>query len=388
MARCRRLAIALVLLVGQLVAFLPDASAQSAQMVATWTPRTLDATKLNGNGCAAGTACTVARGATYTAQVQFTVDHATEPLLIGVDPGGLDVQATDAATGADFTRALAANQVETINLQITIPDATGRRDRSFYIGHVTLQGGAGRVPGSLTISLNVPTPRISWTRQTDPSTGDKAPITTIIGSGAVVNRNITLRSNIDVADFSIAPNTDRAQLANVPADLAANADSTISFSYTAPIVNRRTNTDVILRPVAGGVQALEKALRIRIVVLPAEVQWSPPTLRQSLLVQDQRFVPATVRVTSNYDVPGVTFRTADIGLTPIVAPVQPVDLKAGVPQEVTLRLCPGYAPTTYFLGIVAYQGNKPLNKRLQIRMKVEDNGSGLPINNGKDPCAQ
>ena len=388
MGRCRRLAIALVLLVGQLVAFLPDASAQSAQMVATWTPRTLDATKLDGNGCVAGTTCTLARGATYTARVQFTVDQATEPLLISVDPGGLDVQVTDASTGADFTRALVPNQIETINLQITIPDATGRRDRNFYIGHVVLLGGAGRVPGSLTISLNVPTPRISWTKQTDPSTGDRAPITTVVGSGAVVNRNITLRSNIDVADFSIAPNTDRAKLANVPADLGANADNTISFSYTAPIVNRRTNTDVILRPVSGGVQALEKALRIRIVVLPAEVQWSPPTLRQSLLVQDQRFIPATVKVTSNYDVPGVTFRTADIGLTPIVAPLQPIDLKAGVPQEVNLRLCPGYAPTTYFLGIVAYQGNKPLNKRLQIRMKVEDNGSGLPINNGRDPCAQ
>ena|SRR5579884_3227927 len=386
--RSWRLGLALLMALAQLLAFLPEASAQTAHLSATWTPRTIDSSKLNGNGCTSGNSCTATRGDTYTAQAQFALDQGSESLVIQVDPGGLDLQATDASTGADYTSQLSAGQVETVDLQITIPDATGRNDRNFYIGHVSLLGGGGRVTGSLTISITVPTPSVTWTGQTDPSTGKKPPITTIIGSGATITRDISFKSNLDIADFSIGSNTNRATLSGVPSTLQGGADNNITLSYTAPTVNRKTVTDVTLRPVAGGVQALEKTLRIRIIVLPAEVTWSPPTLRDSLVVQEQIAKPATVYVTSNYDVSGVRFRTADLGLTPIVSPLDPVDLKAGVPQPVQLRLCPGYAPTTYFLGIVAYQGNKPLNKRLQIRMKVEDNGTGLPLAGSTDPCAQ
>ena len=62
---------------------------------------------------------------------------------------------------------------------------------------------------------------------------------------------------------------------------------------------------------------------------------------------------------------------------------------AGVPVQIKVRLCPGYAPTTYFLGLTAYQGSKPLNQRLQIKMQVDGDAAKIkPLPEGaKDPCA-
>src|SRR5438067_6943438 len=90
MRRPRQLALALVLVLAQLLAFLPDASADSTSLNAAWTPRTVDTSALNGNGCSSSTgSCAIARGMTYTAQAKFTLDQATDPLLVQVDPGGL-----------------------------------------------------------------------------------------------------------------------------------------------------------------------------------------------------------------------------------------------------------------------------------------------------------
>jgi hypothetical protein len=385
-----RFALVLSLMLGQLFALVPTTSAASDRISASWTPNVVDSASLAGT-CPtpqnATAACQINRGATYTASASFTVDKDSDALLIDVDGGGLEIEAVARSTGADYTNALAAGGSETIDLTVMIPEVTGRRDRSFYIGRVMLSGGSGRVIGGLTVSVNVPVSRVSWTKQTDPATGERPPITTIVGSGATVTRNLTLVSNTDVTDFGVSTNTDRVALSGVPNALANGDPEEIRMTYTAPTVNRRTTHEVILRPLVGGVQALERALRVKIVILPAEVTWSPPQVRDTLVVQNQTFKPRTIFVTSNYDVGGVRFRTADLGLTPIVSPLGPVDLKAGVPYPVQIRMCPGYAPTTYFLGITAYQGSKPLNKRVQIRMKVEDNGTGLPAPGSSDPCA-
>jgi hypothetical protein len=211
-----------------------------------------------------------------------------------------------------------------------------------------------------------------------------------LGSGAYFTRDISFSSNLDVSDFTLTTNTDRAALAGVPGSLTAGTTQHIAMGYTAPIVSRRTAMDIRLSPgisLGTGTQALERVLRIKVIVLPAIVSWSPPEIHGTLLVQKQVPAVQTVFVTSNYDVANVRLRTADIGLTPILSPVNAVDLKAGVPQPVQVRMCPGYAPTTYFLGISAYQGNQPLTKRLRIRLKVEDDGTGLPPPGGSDPCA-
>lgn len=380
----------LVLLGAELFALAPIASAERDRVSATWSPTVIDSAALAGT-CPtpqnAEAACQINRGATYRASARFTLDKAVDSLLIDVEGGGLELEALSRTTGSDFTNPLNAGQAETIDVTVTIPEVMGRRDRNFYIGRVVLSHSSGRVIGTLTISVSLPVGRVSWTRQIDPTTGERPPITTTVGSGGSLTRNLTFMSNIDVSDFGISTNTDLVTLSGVPDALEAGQSEEIVMRYTAPTVNRRTSHEVVLRPLVGGVQALERALRVRIVILPALVSWSPPTVRQSLFIQDQRPTERSVFVTSNYDVGGVRFRTADLGLTPIVSPLGPVDLRAGVPQEVRIRMCPGYAPTTYFLGVTAYQGSKPLNKRLQIRMRAEDNGTGLPQPGSADPCA-
>jgi hypothetical protein len=124
-------------------------------------------------------------------------------------------------------------------------------------------------------------------------------------------------------------------------------------------------------------------------VLPATVTWGPPQVRATLNAEEQKPQERTLTITSNYDIPSVQFKTQDVGLTPILSPTGPVNLKAGVPQQIKVRLCPGYAPTTYFLGLTAYQGSKPLNQRLQIRMTVEGDAANIrPLPEGsQDPCA-
>lgn len=388
--RATRALLVLVVVLGQLFAMLPDASAAPTRISAKWTPTVIDSAALAGvcpTQQNAQAACQVSRGVTYKATAQFTLDQDSDSALIDVDDGGLDLQAVSHATGADYTPALKAGQTTQIDLTITVPDVSSRKDRTFYIGKVKLSSGGGLIIGSLTVSVTLPTPKIAWTKQNDPKTGDRAPITTIVGSGATVTRDLGFVSNVDVTDFGININTNNVTIGNVPASLAANQKQDLSFTYTAPTVTRRTTQDVVLRPIVGGVQALEKALRIRIVILPAEVSWSPPQVRETLTVQQQIATPRRIYLTSNYDVAGVHFKTADVGISPIVSPQGAVDLKAGVPQAVDILMCPGYAPTTYFIGITAYQGSKPLNKRLPIRMKVQDNGEGLPQPGGADPCA-
>jgi hypothetical protein len=384
-----RVSLALLVVLGQLFAMLPDASAASTRITAKWTPTVVDSAALAGvcpTPQNATAACQINRGATYKASAQFALDQDSDSVLIDVDDGGLGLTAISRATGADYTPVLKAGQTTTIDLTVTIPDVSSRRDRTFYLGKVKLSTGGGTVAGSLTVSVNLPSSRIAWTKQNDPKTGDRAPITTIVGSGTTVKRDLGFVSNVDVTDFGINVNTNLVTLGSVPGTLAAGQQEDVSFTYTAPTVTRRTTQDVVLRPIIGGVQALEKALRIRIVILPAEVSWSPPQIRETLTVQQQKATPRRIFLTSNYDVAGVRFKTADLGLSPVVSPLSPVNLKAGVPQPVDILMCPGYAPTTYFIGITAYQGSKPLNKRLPIRMKVQDNGEGLPKPGGADPC--
>lgn len=382
--------LAMLLVLGQLFALLPEASAATSRIAAKWTPMVVDSATLAGicpTPQNAKAPCQINRGATYRTSAQVAFDQDTDSALIDVDGGGLDLRAVSQSTGADYLPNLRAGQSTTVDLTITVPDVTSRRDRNFYIGRVVLSSGGGRIVGGLTVSVSVPTPKVSWTRQVDPTTSERPPITTVLGSGGTIVRDLSFVSNVDVTDFGINTNTNLVSLGGVPNALNAGQQESIRLTYNAPTVTRRTTHEVVLRPIVGGVQALERALRIRIVILPAEVSWSPPTIRQTLTVQQQKPTPRFVFVTSNYDVAGVRFKTADVGISPIISPTGPVNLKAGVPQRVDLWLCPGYAPTTYFIGVVAYQGSKPLNKRLPIRMKVQDNGEGLPAPGGADPCA-
>lgn len=370
----------------------PAAAADSAApLLATWSPRTLTPRDLAGV-CPTDkdpqTPCTMQRGVTYQTSVSVQLNEATQPLTLSVDARGIEVTAVSRATGADFTRQLAANQSEQIDVTVTIPESNPRTDRGFYLGKVTLQGGASPVSGSLVISVSVPKPRVSWGRLMDPTTKDVAPIQTVVGAGAVFQRTVTYSSTMDIADFAIRSTSDRVKVSAQPDTLSGGTTQTATLTFSAPIVNRRTRMTVTLYP-AQGLQPVATPLNIRVLVLPAQVTWGPPQIRATLNAEEQKIVEKTLTVVSNFDVPGVSFRTQDIGLTPVLSPLDPVDLKAGVPQQVKVRLCPGYAPTTYFLGITAYQGSKPLNTRLQIKLTVEGDAANIkPLPDGaQDPCA-
>lgn len=382
-----RALLALLLVLGQVLALTPMAEAQALEerVTATWTPKSIGNRELAGT-CGEG-ACPIQRGVTYQTSVRFNVDKAVQPLVISTSPGGLDIVATSAATGSDFTPSIPAGGGETINLSITILEATVRNERRFFLARVIL-GGSANVSGSLLISVTVPSARVAWGRLQDPETGAPAPLQTIVGAGQVFQRTITFTPSLDIQDFGVKANTDRVAITGVTASGQAGVTQTLNLRFTAPIVNRRTRMDVVITPVTG-ITPLVSSVRMRVLVLPAEIRWGPPQLRATLNAEDQRFVERTLTITSNYDIPGVQFRTQDVGLVPILEPLGTVDLRAGRPQTVRVRMCPGYAPTTYFLGITAYQASKPLNQRLQIKMEVGGDAANIPVPQAgiNDPCA-
>jgi hypothetical protein len=390
-----RLWLAVLVALAQAVALVPSVDAQAVQSrraTATWLPKSISTKDLTGTCPVANSPdapCAIVRGLTYLTSVTFSVNQPVESMILQPVGNGLEIVATSRATGGDFTRQLAANQTETIDLSVTVPEATARTDRNFYIGKLTLVGGDASVAGSLPISITVPRPRLSWGRLLlDDGTGDVAPIQTIVGSGASFTRRVTISSSLDMEDFAIRSTSDRVTVEGAPSTLSAGQPQSLLVTFDAPIVARRTKVDVNLIPVSG-ITALPGSLRMRVTILPATVSWGPPQLRATLNAEEQRPLERTLTITSNYDIPNVQFKTLDIGLTPILSPLDPVNLRAGVPQQVRVRLCPGYAPTTYFLGLTAYQGSKPLNQRLQIRMTVEGDAAKIrPLPEGaQDPCA-
>lgn len=377
------------LLVGQAAYWAPPAAAEAQPRVVTiWNPGKVTGQTIAGT-CPTATdpnaTCPLERGVTYLTSVQLSFATATESQLINVQGNGLDIQAVSATTNQAYTPPLAAGQSDTINLRITIPEADGHNDRSFYLGRIYLIG-SQPVVGQLLVSLVVPRLRLTWGRVLD-ETGERAPIETVIGSGSIVRRTVTVTSSLNASDLQVRANTDRMTIENVASVASAGVAQNATLTFDAPTVNRRTRFDVVLHA-RNGLELLEASLRIRFVVLPVEVRWNPPQIREALSVQTQQFREVTVTLTSNYDISGIRFRTADLGLTPILSPLTTVDLRANVPQPVRLRLCPGYAPTTYFVGITAYQGAKPLNRRLPINMLVADDGTGIPTVPPVDPCTQ
>jgi hypothetical protein len=369
-----RRGLALVLALAQLLVLVPTAGAQETpRLEVTFNPGRV--TTQTVGGCQPNTACPLQRGVTYTVRVGFAVNIPAEPMAIEVDGGGLEIVAS--GSQGEMTRPLPAGGSDRIRLDITVPEATGRRDRTFYFGRVRLKGGQGAFV--LPISVTVPAPRITWGPLTDPASDERAPGVVEVGSGQSFTRRVTVSSNVDAEDFEIRSRSDRVTITGAPATLPAGQDREITIRYDAPIVNRRTRAELEINPTSG-FQALQHTLRLRLVVLPVQITWSPPFVRKTLSIQDRRAVPVTVTATSNYDLPDVRFKTADLGLTPLTSPSGPVGLQAGRPQPVTFLICPGYAPTQYFLGITAYQGDKPLNRRLQVRSTVVD-----PDDLGLDP---
>jgi hypothetical protein len=390
-----RVWLALLLALAQLTVLVPTADAQEAgpqRVLATWTPKTLGSKEIAAASCPAAPdeAAVIVRGVVYETCVTVQVDRPVQPLIIQAVGNGLEITATSRATGGDFTRALVPGQLETIDISIVVPEASPRNTRNFYLGKVMLVGGEASVSGALTVSVTVPKPRISWGRiQLNDGSGDAAPLQTFVGSGATFTRRVSLTSTLDVEDFAVRSNSDRITVAGVPSSLPGGVPQSVLLTFRAPVVNRQTRIDVNLMPVSG-LTPLNGTMRMRVIVQPAIVSWGPPQVRATLNAEEQTPLEKTLTITSNYDIPNVQFRTQDVGLTPILSPIEPVNLRAGVPQQVRMRLCPGYAPTTYFLGLTAYQGSKPLNRRLQIKMTVEGDAAKIqPLPEGVlDPCAR
>jgi hypothetical protein len=368
---------AALLVLAQLLLLAPTASAQEVERLrVTFNPPRI--TSQTVGGCAPNTPCPLERGVTYTVNVRFDVNVAAESMVVEVEGGGLEIEPSIDATDP---RPAGGNQ--TFSLDITVPEAGGRSDRTFYFGRVRLFGEQGTF--ILPIAVSVPAPKITWGQLIDPATGNRASPIAQVGSGGTITRRVNINSNVDVEDFEIRTNApERVTLTGVPENLAAGRSVPVTVQYEAPIVNRRTRTDVVLSP-GSGMQALKNILRLRLVILPVQITWSPPFVRKTLVLQDRRAVPVTVTATSNYTVENVTFKTADLGLTPITSHSldEPITMRAGVPVNVSFLICPGYAPTQYFLGISAFQNTtKPLNKRLQIRSNVVD-----PVGDGVTPNA-
>jgi len=316
--------------------------------------------------------------------VTVTVNVDTEPMLLEIEsnPSSLQIDATSSAF--DATRALRAGESDTINLEITIPESRGSADRYFYVAKVRLLNTEGLV-GVLPISVEIPVPKVNFGNLIDPATGERAPVRTVVGSGGEIVREFTINSNVDLNEYEMRSNfSAQVRFENVPGIVPAREPRRIRMVFTAPMVNRTSRANLVFRP-TNGLEAISPLLRMRITILPIQIKWDLPLIRRSLVLQDQSAERVTVTMTSNYDVNDVQFGTIYQGLTPILSPLDPVNLRANVPQNVVINVCPGYARTQYFLGITAYQGSRPLNRRLQIRVLVNDDGSGeIPIN--APPC--
>jgi hypothetical protein len=367
---------AALLVLCQLVLLVPSAGAQEVERLrVTFNPPRVTSQVVG--GCAPNTPCPLERGVTYTVNVTFSANVAADSMVVEVEAGGLEIEPS-----IDATNPMAAGASQSFSLDVTVPEAGGRNDRTFYFGRIRLFGEQGTF--ILPVAVSVPAPKVTWGQLIDPATGEKASVISQVGSGSSIRRRTTVGSNVDIEDFQVRTNApDRITLTGVPDTLAAGQTTPITIDYEAPIVNRRTRTDVTLAPTSG-LQALRNTLRLRMVILPVQIAWSPPFVRKTLELQDRRAVPVTVTATSNYTVENVTFKTADLGLTPITSHQfdAPITMQAGVPVNVSFLICPGYAPTQYFLGINAFQnGTKPLNKRLQIRSNVVDpDGTGVTPN--------
>jgi hypothetical protein len=379
--RYARYLVPALLVLAQLLALVPTASAQDAveRLSVTFDPPRITSQIVG--GCAPNTPCPLQRGVTYTVNVAFDVNLDADAMVFDLEPGGLEIEPS-----GDTTDPVAAGGRGTFSLDITIPEAGGRQDRTFYLGRVRLFGEQGAF--ILPVSVSVPAPKVIWGQLLDPVTGEKAPSVAQVGSGSTLSRRVNVNTNADIEDFQIRTNQpDSITLTGVPDELPAGRNVPITIDYEAPIVNRRTRTEVLLSP-SSGLQALKNALRLRLVVLPVQITWSPPFIRRTLDLRSQKAALVTVNATSNYTVDNVTFKTSDLGLTPFAPSFdnEPRTMRAGVPVPVQIVICPGYAATQYFLGVTAFQNRtKPLNKRLQIRSNVID-----PTGEGPDdqapPC--
>src|SRR5262245_38664813 len=122
-----RLWLAVLVVLAQMVALVPTVDAQEvgrSRATATWLPRTIPARELAGVcplGDVPDAPCPIVRGVTYRTSVTFSVDRAVQPLVLEPIGNGLEIVATSRATGAEFTRRLAAHQSETIDLAVTVP---------------------------------------------------------------------------------------------------------------------------------------------------------------------------------------------------------------------------------------------------------------------------
>ena len=281
-ALCARIVALIAIALVPVFAIVTDASAQAAspRVVVNWTPRTVNGATLAGT-CPtereANAPCPIERGVTYRITVNLQVDSAVDGLLFSTQGGGMEISAVSATTNAEYTRPLAAGAIERVHLSVTIPDASGRNDRGFYLGRVTLSGPT-KVVGALTINVAVPSPKVSWGRPINSVTQKRADLVTYLGSGASVSQTLSISSNIDVPRFNVQTSADGASVFGIPGALNGGQDHQLTMEYQAPIVTRRTTTDVKLQPMSGLV-ALQKTMRIRIVVLPAEITWSPPNSR-------------------------------------------------------------------------------------------------------------
>jgi hypothetical protein len=370
-----------LLVLAQLIALVPTVSAQEAEtrLRVTFDPPRITSQVVG--GCEPNTACPIQRGVTYTVNVAFDVNVDADSMVFDLEPGGLEIEPS-----LDATDPVAAGGRGTFSLDITIPEAGGRKDRTFYFGRVRLFGEQGTF--ILPLSVSVPAAKITWGQLLDPVSGEKASSIAQVGSGGEVSRRVNINSSFDVEDFEIRTNApDRVTLTGVPDNLVAGRNVPITIGYEAPIVNRRTRTDVVLSP-GSGLQALKNTLRLRLVVLPVQITWSPPFIRRTLDLRSQKAALVTVNATSNYTVDNVTFKTSDLGLTPFAPGFdnEPRTMQAGVPVPVRIVICPGYAATQYFLGVTAFQNRtKPLNKRLQIRSNVID-ATGQGPDDTAPPC--
>ncbi|TAK25969.1 MAG: hypothetical protein EPO26_01065 [Chloroflexota bacterium] len=374
MVRLGAVTTALVFALALLASFASAASAQESPRVnVTFEPKRITARELA--GCQPTGVCPpLERDETYSTAVTLTVGVDSDPLFMDIEGGGLEISAT--ANGDESTRTLRAGQSQRIDLTVTIPEPSGRDDRMFYYGKVRFIDSDGRVVAVLPVVATLPTPRVYFSPVRDPVTNEVPPLRTIIGAGQSFTREYLINSNINLDNFELRTNAPGfVRLENVPSELAASQQARVRLTYDAPNVNRRTKVNLDVRPL-DGLQLINSLLRIRITILPLQIKWDPPVVRRELVVQTQRPERVTVQLRSNYDVNNVEVRTVDLGLMPVLSPINTINLRANEPVDVTFNICPGYAATRYYMSMAVYFDGKPLKRLLPIRAIVRDDGTG------------